>query len=1069
MVNNPLYPGYAPKREGKDVPNPLYPGYYTGKPLPRVPQSKNLIKPIEYNIDEFISEVDNAANALKIDPLAGPKWVRKRIADDWSNSLKASIRPRGVEITSLDDYDTVEYPGAVTSLSLNPKDWGVSTSGIDTKQAKKQLKKTLTGWVKESTGLDTNNLLNSNFSDIENKANQQLWARALGFDDTKNLSWTQRKGGEAIAQRTAAIYREDTPINLKKTQSWVKGSDGKMYQQETKDDLYHSAAIAAVEFVGVRDAAKYREGAHEKFLRETLKAADKEIKTAQSYDSLTGNVLKKHEGVTSVFSAGVGNMEDAYSLNGIVGKARESDKKDKGKGLSPSSLSTFASAIAEKKSAFDDRQKMVEGLFSAGKISEKKYNEFTRSSQKYGDALNNLNRAFSSGNFNTAKAALKDKALSKLTGDEIFTGSAAGSIQKFLELDIIRKDKESIGGVVRDEEVRNSGVDLRIKNLAPLMYRLRQDRIQYRTKELLEAWDKEEILERYVWKKITDSLPKGVKKIVTGEFIGDNLKKVNHFGLIFDEKTEAKNALQKKVWDRLYGHKVVIDVDKSLFGFGKIKIQGGKHFDVLENGFLKELIVSDKATDKALFNQLFRVGDGIKPGTSAHDLLTNRLAMRFFGKDFKNLTDGQKEGLESLLKGFGLYNQKIAEKLGSLSEEQKLSLFASIWNKNNSLNEDYKLNRAYIGRLQRIHNTMLSIKKRWEASRLGRSVKFLSNWKNIVSEKAAAYIAGIIAKIIGAAAAATGILAVLTPVIQFAIKKMLTYGQALIKGILKWDLSDLHKILRKDFEKLFKACLACTVLPFIGCSMPVLFFFLSFTSSVSEIDQTRDKTAVLNLCQQTECTAQNPNLVSRNIFLSKSSPGQIAWETAKLLEPGYWCYYNKPPESFEPKEYFMDGDVPIWNQELFDSLGKDVCEAQLRAATSDAWHALFWCTWLTKKAYVLAGIPGADNVMDGNVEVTRQNFIANSTGLGDGQVGSGWDYVANGEVGPYKLKPGDAVFYSTTGGGEGTHIAVVYEIGLSYVRTVESNAPYKSNTLTYASGHFGGAMGLVVLGFGTYR
>ena len=126
MATSPLYPGYKTKKPGEEPINPVYPGYYAGQALPKKPQSKDFIKPIEYNYDVLMEGIDEVGEEISGLPLAAPKWIKDRIVDDWKQQLKVSASPK-VELdpTDLDDYATDDLVGATTKLSLNPKDWGI--------------------------------------------------------------------------------------------------------------------------------------------------------------------------------------------------------------------------------------------------------------------------------------------------------------------------------------------------------------------------------------------------------------------------------------------------------------------------------------------------------------------------------------------------------------------------------------------------------------------------------------------------------------------------------------------------------------------------------------------------------------------------------------------------------------------------------------------------------------------------------------------------------------------------------------------------------------------------------
>lgn len=206
MVNNPLYPGYSPKKEGGDSVNPIYPGYYAGNPISKRPGWRNTIPPAEYSFDIVLKGLDEVGDKVSEAPLAGPRWVRDRIVDDWKKQLKVSVTPEvSLDVTELDDL-TDDISGATTELSLNPKDWGIGNKkGFE--QTKKQIIKTLDSWTKETTGINRSDILKSDFSEIQNINNEVLWKTALGYGEG-SAGFLEKIGARAVADRTTAIFSD---------------------------------------------------------------------------------------------------------------------------------------------------------------------------------------------------------------------------------------------------------------------------------------------------------------------------------------------------------------------------------------------------------------------------------------------------------------------------------------------------------------------------------------------------------------------------------------------------------------------------------------------------------------------------------------------------------------------------------------------------------------------------------------------------------------------------------------------------------------------------------------------
>ncbi len=861
MVNNPLYPGYSPKKKDEESINPIYPGYYTGKPLPKVPQSKEYLKPIEYNVDEIMEEIDNAGRKVLLAPLAGPRWVKERIVDDWKSQLKVSIIPEGIKVTDLDDYATEDLPGAMISLSLNPKDWGVSSKGMDFEQTRKQTVSTIKNWVKETTGINAGNLLKSDFSDIENKAIHQLWTHALGYGDQGKISATEKIGGEAVAERTSAMFSEfrdkKNPLNLKGVDEFETTRDGKT---EFHEDLYKKTANAAADFVMQRDSAKFRDSSHSNFLKEAVVAANIEIQGAYTKTGKSRSPMAKHKGAIDFFNTRVKTMEDIYKLQSGIKTARQGlEKTITGTSTDPNSLSKIMgnldNAVTSAKNNRDARVTTIDNLFKRGEISQSSYDNFKNSISEYDSYIGKLAENSSklrAGDITTNSAIkfLSGNTPGKsLTKGSALRNSVVDDIQKSLEFSLLSKDKDQIGSLLNDNDLASSGIDLKAKILAPVAYRMRRDRTAFATKELLTAWDEEKLLERYAWSAVQKVLPERLAAFTSGQWIGNALEKRNYFGLKVAEKGMPTNPKRLARFEKKYGYKVSIDVDTSILGVGKILVKGGDQFKILENESLKLFSLDDllksakkKIYDEKLFKQLLNIDNLSSTGAVT---LKNLMAKRFFGKDVSSLSVEELKSLTGLMEQGKAYNDWLKKTFSGkkLTTDQKYELFKTMKNKNNDLNPGYTLTKKYAGSLEKFHNKILTLQKKWEGTMIGKSIKFISNWKTILSEKAAALISKLVAKALGIAAAATGFLAIVMPILEkaaeFLIKKTLTYAEAFVKALIKWDFDKLGKMFKKDMEKVIKSCLVVTTIVLLPILMVTLIFFGVINTTISEIDPTR--------------------------------------------------------------------------------------------------------------------------------------------------------------------------------------------------------------------------------------
>jgi hypothetical protein len=836
MANNPFYPGYAPKKQDEENVNPIYPGYYAGQPLQRKPSSKEFIKPIEYNVDAYMEGIDNAARKVLLAPFAGPRWMLERIVEDWKDQLKVSIKPAEADVTELDDYSTEEYPGAVIALSLNPGDWK--------KDPKKQALKTAKEWVKQATGLNMENIISGNdFSDIENKTNKALWLQAMGYTREQEYNpvsgnWQDiiKDAPESIASRTVTQFGKgfdgrDDPINLKDIAVWGQDANG---NRVVHKDIYKDTAGAVSDFVEQWDNAREREGKRNKFIHESAKGVYTEIAT-RATDPRYSNLFTPHQDAIKLLGVQVGVLDDIKGLakgikdtNEAVEKITWNKKGDVDKTVAMSNaLGDIDTVITIAKNNLATKKLELTGLINSNTAGAEKFNDALKPLE---DFVSNLENTRQKIDTKSPKAAYE--ILSRETRGLIGGGTTDKSIQTKVGEQI--KTNVAIGGIAAVvADVKDQGLELHAAKISPIINRLERERIKYATKEVLASWDKEKLLENYVWNKMKRRLPAWA----AGTFIGQELEKRNYFGLKVTKAGTPVDPGRLAKFDKKYGYKVNMKLDSSFYGIGKMTIRGGDQFKILKNPLLKKFGFHDP-NDEILLK-------GIFAGKTDRDALAQKL----FGCSLANvLSDNKKkEGFDEFLKQMGMYGDWVKDQKETFGNKVLHPDFAhrmledlDILNKEQM--HGYDLTRKHIGGLEKIHNKALQIKQWWEKTKVGKFIKNMQEWKTIVSERVAKWASNLIAKAFGIVAGATGplgaILAAAQSVIAFVIGKALAYGEALIKGIFKGDFEDFAKILGKDFNKVLKSCIVCSTIFATIFLLPLLYIIALIATIISPIDRT---------------------------------------------------------------------------------------------------------------------------------------------------------------------------------------------------------------------------------------
>lgn len=853
MANNPLYPGYQPGKKNDENINPLYPGYYAGQPLQRRPSPKNYLRPIEYEGDKIAQALDETEQGV-LKTMNVPKWIIERVADDWKSKYKISIKPPDIETTELDDYATEDFPGAVTTLNVDPGSWK--------KDAKKEAVKTIKSWVKESTGFDTDNPLKTDFSDIENKVNHELWIRALGYG--KPDTWLEEKTSMGVAKRVAApfpnlsenLQKGENPLNVRDVAVWYVDDNG---NKVVKKDIYHNTAAAAAEFAEQSSNPKVRDKLHSQFIANAISATNTEIQAKFRNPGIKDrSFLDKYEGDVKLFDIKTQTIDDIRNLQektlkGTTKEIKKSILKGAKRDSYASTWEELEIALNKASNNQKTRMKNAETLLSQGKISKEAFDKLQKSVNDYNSFLDNALDKVTGAKDGKLSPTI---VLHSLTGvgekslveENLFTKSIVGKLQKDAEYSMISTKPGEIGRMLRDDNLKAQGMSFSAEKISAVAYRLRREKIGQQTTEFLEAVnDPKKALERYAWNRVTSRMSPRLAAFTTGEYIENRLKKRNYFGLKVDESgipstlSGSKRAVRKfERFERKYGYKVDIKLEKKYFGVGKLTVRGGDQFKILNNKLLKGL---DSEIDKEFL--LHTLGDG--------KVTADMLSKKFFGKTFKDLTGGEKKEIAAFARESRAYREwvnSLSDKFGDKTKQGLFGyeLFKRVKGKNDELPNGYSLTRKYAGRLEKVHKKMLEAKAKFEKSAIGKLIKIASNWREMAAEKIAELVSKLVAKLIGAVAGSTGIFAVLGPIIEkvvnFVVKEVVKRVTDFFSAVVKGDIDKAFEVLEEAAKKFALGC-SLIFAPFFAAIISIVLLLGSILGgSESPIDRTADSTLI---------------------------------------------------------------------------------------------------------------------------------------------------------------------------------------------------------------------------------
>lgn len=743
MANNPLYPGYIPKKEGQESMNPIYPGYYTGGPMYRKPKEPELI-PMEYNFDELINQINSVAKDVTDSPFH-PKWIVDRIASDWKQQLSVSVSPTiKIDPTDLDDYATDDLAGVTTKLSLNPKDWGVGDEkGLE--KTKIQARKTLNSWFQEATGINRSNLLESNFSEIQNNINHRLWTNALGYGET-GANDLERRGAEAIAEKTLEMYGTSysggytlSPLDLRYKEG--VNSSGQRIIEKDDEEIYRKTAAAVADFQRGRDSPRFRDSLHTTFIKSAVTAVNEEIKSSEEFKRAT----PKQKAVVGFFDKKVKTLDLIEEVNTTAKNAAEGLEKvaftPKAWRVSKTKEQSIKEVANASKKALSEQRKRLEELLKldtsiTSVIPAAEIDRFMREVEKYTDRIKEIEGTLDNvldqkiNLRNAIKSINNPQPKKNFVTRSTFQDSLGGNLRRDLELSILNKSDNDIGGFINAR-----GSSLIAKKISPIMHRMRQDHLHYGAKEVIDILDSgglSKVAETYLYKIAKNKLPGTLDRITSGSIVGDTLKRTNYFGLKIDYKGTPPDEYFdlhpriKRRFERRYGNKTNVTLNNDLGGLvgddrsNKIRVAASevhesrlKYLENLNKERLSKGLAENKISSLAIigdenllkkFNFNKSVDDQVLFARlinhdRSEDAL-DKLAQKLFGKDgeiknFSDLNAIEKENIHKFFTKIDYANNWVYQKTGG--KIKALEMQKGVLNLNKDSLKDFLNNSGLVG------------------------------------------------------------------------------------------------------------------------------------------------------------------------------------------------------------------------------------------------------------------------------------------------------------------------------------------------------------------------------------
>ncbi len=880
MADNPLFPGYIPRKEG-DTPNPLFPGYSQGQRAYKPPTGVPLGK-YEYNTDYWLEQLDQ----MSFDAGNLPKWFLDRYVDDFKNTLKASYSLDSVPLEQMDDYDQDVMPGVSNvSLSLDPTEW---------KEPGTVLEKTAKSWIKAGTGLRFQKkgwgleAWPIDLTDYDTRIKTALWKEALGIQpDISNLGKT---GGRAVAGATRALAGDTTYgraiFNFSDAEYEVAGKrgyetmaynavDAQRFMQSQKRDSKHDAFLTAMTASMKEEIGKNKDlfaelytGTAKQDFKDAAEIFTLKQKLVGDMGVKDGN-LSGPFGITSFLKARLSDSADSNArgdvLDGNSGTQTrfeakiELAKKDISAALAPSGKDSIDEVVA------NIRKIDVRSAASVQKSADK-YKAYLAKAydvlDKYdGDdrkLYNNLSNITVNGRRLTGGGLLDPSIqrdlLRQLSSDVIIPGKLTRVDPKY-QLGTYLKDLEHLASTERDkngnlviEEVfKNNGQPYKgfFGNQARIVAtRLEMDRGSYAIEEFYDAVTEGRFMERYVW----NILSKKLVGYTPGELVQLGLGKVGYFGLRIDDDLVSEHLRNNPVFNKLFRYKFRIEV-----GGEKLEIAGGKHLLAVDS-LDKLLALKDHFDEKTELGMLITGELKLVDATGALNPAVKNKVFSFWEKD-SYLARRAQEELDAFRK-WVVDNKPLGIDMKDFSamthdEQQKLLDLFNGLRKEHKFYGSVKITSEYAGVIDRIGMNLNKLQNRIFGSQIfQKTIRPILQIKTIISENVSEVAATIITELLKKAlhaltSGSTAVLdylleEVLKPLVRSITRKVVEFGQNFVGALAQGDISKAMAQIDKEIGQVVKFSMYVIGIPLILIYILVYGLFGTVLSSVSPIDPTRD-------------------------------------------------------------------------------------------------------------------------------------------------------------------------------------------------------------------------------------
>ena len=1034
--------------------NPLYNllgGYYPGDPIPRKRHYGDYPSPLEFNSDTWINNYLYGLNK-ELSKLSVKEQARNLFIDDVARQLRARATPKEATydpMRAIELGDEEDVAGVQVGIDINPVKW-VQDPG-------EMLQKTGKQWFNDFV----------NWSDFSSYVEREkLWKPLLEGKEVSPIvgyAYGDHLEGDTPAGGPMPFQLYGLELTTPEQQTFYDTpGDKKGIKLDREVDLFQESGMGFKKFTRSARASAARDTSFAKFTNQAAIASSSELinllQTGQITDpqhkteiksylhraralrtanALNGrgdkNYIFAKEGEFAEFGSGVGSGLAALSSDlgkYTFGRANEKRVGSTYKKIFGDEETGNIGSLGEAKKVLEEADKHFESLGAVAKAEFEKDTKPLRSLLKDIEGLKGSDIKSKPGVIN-----LKGKInliQAKHASAGAFKGGVNNMNRKFLENHFVKGPMRKIISDPQNSSIVGTRNLLNVSEEALRFYK-RED--FYDLINMLEKDGVVGVAADVVWNLVR----KRLNGFTPASVLGEQLKKVHYFGLLYDERygegdnTGSKtmnNIMSKGRLSKLFDNKHSVNVEldgvtKSFSFVGHKNLRFGAELYARRGAKGAQHITQQDFVDMINFKER-DYGELVKTGKA----LRHGLEYEKARASSASLRDWLKRHNDQL----GLEFDNIGKLVQSEENARKLEAVFKSLIKYEGGGKRVSIFQSKAGLMQKFSQTLSLLQEKLFKSKLGKLLSAPAYMREVVSKAASKTVTKVLAKVLsGIVVAGTeGIGATIYPyiekVIQYVLNKLENLVGKIGKALWHADANIIDSFVESSAQALYKV-FGCCALSFGMPIAVVMIIFIFLLSAITPVDPTRTAFGMTDgigpglSVMPVDCTfgEREPT----GLAPTGNAVADRAIEIANGLERGFWCGWNKHVPEYE--EFWDEGEFQRnpWPPVDYDT-----------------WDSMFWCTYLVIESYSHAYDSFPSYPEDAGKDGPWWYLIAARNLANTGFRDAGHYYWSQNELPASELQAGDAIFFRGTSGRSNAinHVAIVHSVHDGVVTTIHANA-----------------------------